>query len=76
MLHVVVAKVQKIPSLSSQRRPVTKEEVDKALCKAKSFKSKNPFFLIVMQDSYVYSTFFMVSSVSAIYLVKCVLLLS
>ncbi|XP_042384048.1 B3 domain-containing protein Os11g0197600-like [Zingiber officinale] len=55
----LVAKVQKMPPLSSQRRPVTKEEVDKALCKAKSFMSKNPFFLIVMQDSYVYSSFFM-----------------
>ncbi|KAG6511810.1 hypothetical protein ZIOFF_029888 [Zingiber officinale] len=57
--ETIVAKVQKMPPLSSQRRPVTKEEVDKALCKAKSFMSKNPFFLIVMQDSYVYSSFFM-----------------
>nr|CAD1823578.1 unnamed protein product [Ananas comosus var. bracteatus] len=54
-----VAKVQKMPSLISQRRPVTQEEVDRALERAKLFKSKNPSTLIVMQDSYVYSSFFM-----------------
>ncbi|XP_064950164.1 B3 domain-containing protein Os11g0197600-like isoform X1 [Musa acuminata AAA Group] len=55
----VVAKVQKMPALLSQRRPVTKEEVYNALRKAKSFKSKNPFFHVVMYDSHVYTGFFL-----------------
>ncbi|XP_010924451.1 B3 domain-containing protein Os11g0197600 isoform X3 [Elaeis guineensis] len=55
----VVAKVQRMPSLISQRRPVTKEEINKALEQAKSFKSKSPFVRVVMRDSYVYVSFFM-----------------
>ncbi|CAL9079531.1 unnamed protein product [Musa textilis] len=55
----VVAKVQKMPALLSQRRPVTKEEAYDALRKAKSFKSKNPFFHVVMYDSHVYTSFFL-----------------
>ncbi|XP_008787668.1 B3 domain-containing protein Os11g0197600-like isoform X2 [Phoenix dactylifera] len=55
----VVAKVQRMPSLISQRRPVTKEEVNEALEQGKSFKSKNPFVHVVMRDSYVYVSFFL-----------------
>ncbi|XP_010924476.1 B3 domain-containing protein Os11g0197600 isoform X7 [Elaeis guineensis] len=55
----LVAKVQRMPSLISQRRPVTKEEINKALEQAKSFKSKSPFVRVVMRDSYVYVSFFM-----------------
>lgn len=61
LLLVVVAKVQRMPSLISQRRFVTKEEVNKALEQAKSFKSKNPFVHVVMRDSYVYVSFFLVN---------------
>ncbi|KAG1346956.1 putative B3 domain-containing protein [Cocos nucifera] len=56
---LIVAKVQRMPSLISQRRLVTKEEINKALEQAKSFKSKSPFVRVVMRDSYVYVSFFM-----------------
>ncbi|KAK1292368.1 hypothetical protein QJS10_CPB17g00633 [Acorus calamus] len=46
-------------SMVSQRRPVTQEEKERALQAAKSFKSSNPFSLLVMRDAYVYSSFFM-----------------
>ncbi|XP_072955209.1 B3 domain-containing protein Os11g0197600-like [Typha angustifolia] len=54
-----VATIQKMPALISQRRPVTQEEINKSLERAKLFKSRNPFTLIVMQDSYCYNSFFM-----------------
>lgn len=54
-----VAKVRRMPSLISQRRPVTKEEMNKTLEQANSFKSKNPFVHVVMQESYVYVSFFL-----------------
>ncbi|XP_040385111.1 B3 domain-containing protein Os11g0197600-like isoform X2 [Oryza brachyantha] len=43
----------------SQRRPVTEAEKDHALQRAKEFKSKNPFVLQIMMESYVYVGFFM-----------------
>ncbi|KAG8089529.1 hypothetical protein GUJ93_ZPchr0011g27207 [Zizania palustris] len=43
----------------SQRRPVTEAEKDRALERAKGFKSKNPFALQIMMASYVYVGFFM-----------------
>ncbi|KAK1273580.1 hypothetical protein QJS04_geneDACA023533 [Acorus gramineus] len=46
-------------ALLSQRRIVTQEEKGRALEAAKSFKSSNPFTLVVMRDAYVYSGFFM-----------------
>lgn len=47
------------PVVISQRRPVTQEEKDLALRRAKEFKSKNPFSLQIMMESYVYVGFFM-----------------
>uniref|UniRef100_A0A0A9DCS3 TF-B3 domain-containing protein n=1 Tax=Arundo donax TaxID=35708 RepID=A0A0A9DCS3_ARUDO len=47
------------PVVISQRRPVTEEEKNCALKKAKQFKSKNPFAIQIMTDSYVYVGFFM-----------------
>ncbi|URD73311.1 B3 domain-containing protein [Musa troglodytarum] len=55
----VVAKVQRMPALILQRLPVTKEEAESALHKAKLFKSKNPIFHTVTYDSYVYTGIFM-----------------
>ncbi|RLM69438.1 B3 domain-containing protein [Panicum miliaceum] len=47
------------PVVISQRRPVTQEEKDLALRRAKEFKSKNPFAVQTMMESYVYVGFFM-----------------
>lgn len=49
----------RVGSLISQRRPVTEEEVGKTLERAMLFKSEHPFAIAVMQDSYVYTSFFM-----------------
>ncbi|PNT63993.1 B3 domain-containing protein Os11g0197600 isoform X2 [Brachypodium distachyon] len=43
----------------SQRPPVTEEQKNHALQRAKKFKSKNPFALQIMKESYVYVGFFM-----------------
>lgn len=51
--------VYRVGSLISQRRPVTEEEVGRTLERAMSFKSEHPFAIAVMQDSYVYTSFFM-----------------
>ncbi|KAG8089545.1 hypothetical protein GUJ93_ZPchr0011g27564 [Zizania palustris] len=51
----------------SQRRPVTEAEKDRALERAKGFKSKNPFALQIMMASYVYVGFFMVMPLSYVY---------
>ncbi|KAG2560855.1 hypothetical protein PVAP13_8KG089200 [Panicum virgatum] len=47
------------PVVISQRRPVTQEEKDLALKRAKEFKSENPFAVQTMMESYVYVGFFM-----------------
>lgn len=47
------------PVVISQRRPVTEEEKGLALRRAKEFKSKNPFAVQTMMESYVYVGFFM-----------------
>ncbi|KAJ6795764.1 B3 domain-containing protein-like [Iris pallida] len=52
-------KVLRMGCLISQRRPITEEEVNATLQRAMSFKSTNPFALAVMQEAYVYSSFFM-----------------
>ena len=44
----------------SQRRLVTEIQKDNALLRAKQFKSKNPFGLQIMKESYVYVGFFLV----------------
>lgn len=41
----------------SQRRTVTEEEKNNALKRAKKFKSKNPFAVQVMMESYVCGVF-------------------
>uniref|UniRef100_M8BW15 B3 domain-containing protein n=1 Tax=Aegilops tauschii TaxID=37682 RepID=M8BW15_AEGTA len=43
----------------SQRRLVTEIQKDNALLRAKQFKSKNPFGLQIMKESYVYVGFFL-----------------
>ncbi|KAK3119411.1 hypothetical protein QOZ80_9AG0670040 [Eleusine coracana subsp. coracana] len=47
------------PVVISQRRPITEEEKNHAFERAKEFKSKNPFALQVMMESYVYVGFFL-----------------
>jgi hypothetical protein len=44
----------------SQRPAVTEEQKNQALQRAKQFKSKSPFGLHIMKESYVYVGFFMV----------------
>ncbi|ONK58419.1 uncharacterized protein A4U43_C09F12350 [Asparagus officinalis] len=51
--------VYRMRALISQRRPVTTEEVERALQRALKFQSEHPFAVSVMQDSYVYTSFFM-----------------
>ncbi|TVU26284.1 hypothetical protein EJB05_28823 [Eragrostis curvula] len=55
----VVSKKLRQPVVISQRRRITEEEKAHALKRAKEFKSKNPFTLQVMMESYVYVGFFM-----------------
>ncbi|XP_062183028.1 B3 domain-containing protein Os11g0197600-like isoform X2 [Phragmites australis] len=55
----VIFKKARQPVVISQRRPVTEEEKNLALKRAKEFKSKNPFAMQIMMDSYVYVGFFM-----------------
>ncbi|CAN6362561.1 unnamed protein product [Urochloa humidicola] len=54
-----IVKRARQPVVISQRRPVTQEEKDLALRRAKEFKSKNPFAVQTMMESYVYVGFFM-----------------
>ncbi|CAL4994507.1 unnamed protein product [Urochloa decumbens] len=54
-----IVKRARQPVVISQRRPVTQEEKDLALRRAKEFKSKNPFSVQTMMESYVYVGFFM-----------------
>ncbi|CAM0150204.1 unnamed protein product [Urochloa decumbens] len=54
-----IVKRTRQPVVISQRRPVTQEEKDLALRRAKEFKSKNPFSVQTMMESYVYVGFFM-----------------
>ena len=44
----------------SQRPVITEEQKNQALQRAKQFKSKNPFGLQIMKESYVYVGFFLV----------------
>lgn len=61
MLHFSgVSKGQRQLTVISQRRPVTEAERDHALQRAREFKSKNPFAVQIMMESYVYVGFFMV----------------
>ncbi|KAF8711240.1 hypothetical protein HU200_029258 [Digitaria exilis] len=55
----VIVKRTRQPVVISQRRPVTEEEKDLALTRAKEFKSNNPFAVQIMMESYVYVGFFM-----------------
>uniref|UniRef100_A0A0D9XQ23 TF-B3 domain-containing protein n=1 Tax=Leersia perrieri TaxID=77586 RepID=A0A0D9XQ23_9ORYZ len=54
-----LSKGQRQLAVISQRRPVTEGEKDHALQRAKDFKSKNPFAVQIMMESYVYVGFFM-----------------
>ncbi|WVZ53703.1 hypothetical protein U9M48_004608 [Paspalum notatum var. saurae] len=54
-----ITKGNRQPAVISQRRPITQEEKDLALRRAKEFKSKNPFSVQTMMESYVYVGFFM-----------------
>ncbi|CAO2143572.1 unnamed protein product [Urochloa humidicola] len=54
-----IVKRTRQPVVISQRRPVTQEEKDLALRRAMEFKSKNPFTVQTMMESYVYVGFFM-----------------
>uniref|UniRef100_A0A0E0F391 TF-B3 domain-containing protein n=1 Tax=Oryza meridionalis TaxID=40149 RepID=A0A0E0F391_9ORYZ len=54
-----VSKGQRQLTVISQRRPVTEAEKDHALQRAREFKSKNPFAVQIMMESYVYVGFFM-----------------
>lgn len=56
----VVSKKFRQPVVISQRRLVTEEEKNHALERAKEFKSRHPFAVQVMMESYVYVGFFMV----------------
>ena len=63
LLHLsVIVRRARQPVVISQRRPVTQEEKDLALKRAKKFKSENPFSVQTMMESYVYVGFFMVMS--------------
>ncbi|KAL6658264.1 hypothetical protein ACP70R_003850 [Stipagrostis hirtigluma subsp. patula] len=55
----LVSRKTRQPIVISQRRPVTEEEKNLALKRANEFKSKNPFVVQIMMDSYVYVGFFM-----------------
>ncbi|KAJ1274948.1 hypothetical protein BS78_05G098400 [Paspalum vaginatum] len=54
-----ITKRNRQPVVISQRRPITQEEKDLALRRAMEFKSKNPFSVQTMMESYVYVGFFM-----------------
>ncbi|XP_062196928.1 B3 domain-containing protein Os11g0197600-like isoform X2 [Phragmites australis] len=54
-----ILKKARQPVVISQRRPVTEEEKNFALKRAKEFKSKHPFSVQIMMESYVYVGFFM-----------------
>ncbi|TVU25393.1 hypothetical protein EJB05_27888, partial [Eragrostis curvula] len=55
----VMSKKFRLPVVISQRRPITQAEKDRALKRAKEFKSKNPLALQVMTSCHVYAGFFM-----------------
>uniref|UniRef100_A0A0E0MDJ2 TF-B3 domain-containing protein n=1 Tax=Oryza punctata TaxID=4537 RepID=A0A0E0MDJ2_ORYPU len=54
-----ISKGQRQLTVISQRRSVTEAEKDHALQKAGEFKSKNPFAVQIMMESYVHVGFFM-----------------
>jgi hypothetical protein len=60
VLFPVLLRTTKAPVVISQRRRVTEEEKCLALRKAMEFKSKHPFTMQIMIESYVYVGFFMV----------------
>ncbi|KAJ0962776.1 hypothetical protein J5N97_027898 [Dioscorea zingiberensis] len=43
--------------LKSQRRPVSQEELNRAIDRSEAFRSANPFTTLVMRDSYCYHHF-------------------
>jgi hypothetical protein len=49
----VVSKRFRHPAVTSQRRQVTEEQKNHALERANEFKSRNPFTVQVMMESYV-----------------------
>jgi hypothetical protein len=63
-------KVQRGPEAMSQRLPVSEDQKNYALQKAKKYKSKYPTTLEIMKDTNAYKTFFMV-----LFLSPCILLL-
>ncbi|KAM0846061.1 hypothetical protein ACQ4PT_055933 [Festuca glaucescens] len=54
-----IAEVQRQPEVISQRPPVSEEQQNNALLKAKQYKSKYPITVQIMKETYVYKTFFM-----------------
>jgi hypothetical protein len=65
ILHFpAIAVVQRQSEVISQRPPVSKEQKKYALQKAKQYKSKNPKTMVIMKETYVYKTYFMVMLLS------------
>ena len=61
ILHfLAVVKVQRGPEVMSQRLPVSEEQKNYTLQKARQYKSKYPTTLEIMKDTNVYKSFFMV----------------
>ncbi|KAM0880655.1 hypothetical protein ACQ4PT_033424 [Festuca glaucescens] len=55
-----VVKVQREQAVISRRPPVTEEQKNYALQRAKQYKSKYPITLQIMKETYVYKTYFMI----------------
>jgi hypothetical protein len=53
-------KFRREQAVISRRPPVTEEQKNYALQRAKQYKSKNPIALQIMKETYVYKTYFMV----------------
>jgi hypothetical protein len=62
-----VVKVQRVPEATSQRLPVSEEQKNYALQRAKQYKSKYPITLQIMQETHVYNTYFMVMLLPCIF---------
>ncbi|KAM0900154.1 hypothetical protein ACQ4PT_020856 [Festuca glaucescens] len=55
-----IVKFQREQAVISRRPPVTEEQKNYALQRAKQYKSKNPITLQIMKETYVYKTYFMI----------------
>lgn len=55
-----IVKFRREQAVISRRPPVTEEQKNYALQRAKQYKSKNPIALQIMKETYVYKTYFMI----------------